>query len=236
MSVRHTILLKLTGASLVDRAGNISADTIRAIGRQIAALAPSHTFGIVIGGGNLFRGSQQGKSLGLTQARAHEIGMLATVMNALIIHDIFSQLGIESVVLSAIACPQIADQISSESIRQNIQQGKTIIFAGGTGNPFLTTDTCAILRALQIEATQVWKGTTVDGIYNQDPAYAQHAHKIDRISYDEIISKRLGIMDITAYCLAREHAMPIRVFNIFEKNILIDCAHNQAIGSIIDKE
>jgi uridylate kinase len=233
MQAKATILLKLTGAVLRDSTGNLSGDAIRSVAIQIKQLSATHHFGIVIGGGNFFRGNQQGKELGIIPAAAHEVGMLATLMNAVIIRDIFAQQGIASVILSAIACPQIAASVCHESIADALDQGKTIIFAGGTGNPFLTTDTCAIIRALQMGALQVWKATNVDGIYTHDPKTAAACDKITRISYDTIIAQRLGIMDMTAYCIAQEQEMLIRVFNIFTPNILVDCAHNDAIGSTI---
>lgn len=233
MPDKTTILLKLTGATLSDSAGTLACNTIRDIAQQLVRLAATHQFGIVIGGGNLFRGNQHGAQLGISAAARHDIGMVATLMNGLIIRDIFAQAGIDTIVCSAITCPQLSVPIATQTIADAKKSGKTIIFVGGTGNPFLTTDTCAIIRALQIGASAVWKGTTVDGIYTQDPRRVPNATKIARISYHDIISQRLGIMDMAAYGIAQEYGIPIRIFNIFTPDILVNCAQTDAIGSII---
>ncbi len=232
MSKRTTILLKVTGEAFLDpttKKPNI--DTIIAIGQQIKALQSTHHFGLVIGGGNFFRGDQEGKVLGVSPSYAHYIGMLATMMNGLVIKNTFEKLAIPTTMLCAIPCSEVGVTLSQQAIVDGLTQDHLLIFTGGTGNPFFSTDTTAVLRGLQMEANEVWKGTKVDGIYDIDPMINKHAQLLQHISYREAIEKKLGIMDATAFALAEREKMPIRVFNIFEENALIKAAQKADFGS-----
>lgn len=234
MKPQKTILLKLTGAILQDLENkNLSKNLICSIAEQIKQLQDTHYFGIVIGGGNFFRGSQHGKKLALQPAVGHQIGMLATVMNGLILKDVFEQHGVTSSLFCAVPSGEIGIPISQQAINHARNKHQCMIFTGGTGNPFFTTDTNAVLRALQINATEVWKGTNIDGIYDADPRTHKHAQKLKNVSYDYALQQGLRIMDATAYAMAREHKMPIHVFDIFSSNALIHASTNTAFGSII---
>ncbi len=234
MNSKKNILLKITGELLLasDKQSENSL-LIRSLAQQIKALASSHYFAIVIGGGNFFRGNNQGKALGITSNTSHYVGMFATIMNGLLITDIFQQEGLITTLLSALSIPEVGLPISPHTIECAMRTTNTIVFAGGTGNPFFTTDTAAILRGLQIKADEVWKGTIVDAIYDADPKKVLHAQQIKKISHQEVLNKNLAFMDTTAITLAQEHCMPIRVFNIFQPNALITAASDISFGSIV---
>lgn len=227
------ILLKLTGTILLDADGKLSSVHITQLARQLYALRSSHRFGIVIGGGNFFRGGQHGVAMGLQPTTAHQVGMLATMMNGLIIRNICMQLGLSTTVLCALPCPTVGQLVSEHAIQQAQQRDDIIIFTGGTGNPFFTTDTTAVLRALQMGADEIWKATDVNGIYHTDPRKQPDARFIPAITYNEALRQNLAIMDSTAYTLAAQHNLMIRVFNAFASDALIQAAHNQTFGSIL---
>jgi uridylate kinase len=230
---KKAIVLKLTGELLMHKDQHIDGSRIAAIAEHIKALHNTHHFSIVIGGGNFFLGSRQGVSLGLTPFIAHQIGMLATIMNGLIVNDIFEQHHLPSRLFSAFAIPEIAQPLSQQLIESALSANKCLIFSGGTGNPFFSTDTTAILRALQVNAVEVWKGTLVDGIYSSDPHKDTSAEFIPSISHQDILQKRLGIMDLAAIALAQQYRLPIRIFNIFHEKALLNAAQDQTFGSII---
>jgi len=228
------ILLKLSGEILTTSPINSTlsgSDLIVHIAKQIKELAPTHQFSIVLGGGNFFRGASDYTTYNISQATAHHVGMLATLSNGLIIQEKLRYAGVHTVLLSGIACPQIAQSITPQAIASALEKKHCIIFVGGTGSPFFTTDTTGVVRALQIEADQMWKGTKVGGIYHHDPEKIAHQTPIKTISYDDIISKQLHIMDLTAITMAKDHQMPIRVFNIFTHNALIQAAQKNDFGS-----
>jgi uridylate kinase len=220
-----TILLKLSGQILRDPA------LARDLGRQLVHLNTTHTLGIVVGGGNFFRGSREGKTWGLSATAADGVGMLATVMNGLILRDIFAQQSLESIVLGPCPLPGLVQAISQEVLDHARDQKKVVIFVGGTGNPFFTTDTAAIVRGLQLGADQIWKATDVDFVYDNDPDTHPDAKPLAKLTYDQALKNNLRIMDQTAFALAREHNVKIRIFNVFEKDALLNVAQNPNIGS-----
>jgi len=227
------ILLKLTGnVMLPDDTGRTA---IYSIIEQIQALSDQYLFGIVIGGGNLFRGSQHGKMLNLNQWPAHICGMLATCINGIIIHDLCIQKKIPAALFSAFDCPETGSPITPSHINQALEANKTVIFSGGTGNPYFTTDTNAVLRALEIGAIEIWKGTDVDGIYSADPKKDTDSQFINEISYDAFVEKKLSIMDTTAITMAAEHEIPIRIFNVLKPDTLKLATENTKSGSYIKK-
>ena len=174
---------------------------------------------IVIGGGNIFRGISLGDQ-GMTRATGDYMGMLATIMNSLALEDAFNKNNIVTRVQSAININQIVEPYVRAKSLQYLMENKVVIFSGGTGNPFFTTDTAAALRASEIDADIMIKATKVDGIYTDDPNKNNKAKKLDKVSFDEVISKRLRIMDATAFTLCREQRMPVGVINIFKPNSL----------------
>lgn len=234
MSTKKRVLLKLTGELLLSEdKKQLTAFTLNNLIRQLKELHSTHDFGIVIGGGNFFRGNQHGKALGLSAAAGHQVGMLATMMNGIIIKDLLEQQGLQTTLFSALTCPEIGSSITTQSIDNALQQGKILLFTGGTGNPFFTTDTSAILRGLQIKADEVWKGTHVDGVYSADPKKDPHAVLLSTVSYKEALEHRYGIMDATAFALAYEHRMLIRIFNIFTPHALKRASQEPHFGTRI---
>src|SRR3990170_1741163 len=176
MDDQRIILLKITGEALPSVTSSTSkapaldsASLIRAVAQQISALRETHKFAIVIGAGNIFRGSIQGKQLGMRESVSHQVGMLATMLNGLIIKELFDQEGIKTKLLTALDCPSVGDIISPSAISQAHAQNNCIIFVGGTGAPYFTTDTAAIVRGLQIGAHEIWKATNVNGVYTDNP-------------------------------------------------------------------
>ena len=237
MSTIKIILLKLTGEILFDPIHHMLDSTlIRTIAKQIKTLNNSHYFGIVIGGGNFFRGTKHGTWLGINPSVGHQIGMLATMMNGLIVKDLFDQEGIPSSLFCAVPSPEVGVPISDQGIKAALSKGHCLIFSGGTGNPFFSTDTTSVVRALQIQAHEVWKGTNVDGIYTADPHKNPNAQLIPHISYDKVLMQNLGIMDGPAIALAKTHILPLRVFNIFKENALITAATDESFGSVVKPE
>jgi uridylate kinase len=226
-----TVLLKLSGEFVAPQHKKHLLNIIK----QIKQLQKNHRFAIVIGGGNIFRARKEGNEFKLTQQTADNIGMLATVMNGLVLQEYFLQNEIPTSCLSAIAIPSLVKCISQETITQALNEKKCIIFAGGTGNPFFTTDTNAVLRALQINANEIWKATTIDAIYDDDPTKNPQAKPLKKITYTDTIKKQLHFMDLTAITLAQQHALKIRVFNAFSENALLNVARNIKFGSTVSE-
>ncbi|MBY0353392.1 uridine monophosphate kinase [Candidatus Babeliales bacterium] len=227
------VLIKISG-QLFDHAGAVfNKEFATALSKQLVELQKTMLFGIVIGGGNFFRGHQHGQQLGLPRSAADTVGMLATMMNGVILHNFLREAGIDALLLSALEAPQVAPSISQQTIDQALRNKQCIIFAGGTGNPFVSTDTNAIIRALQIDADQVWKATNVDAVYDADPSKNVHAKAYKQLSYQEVMSKQLKVMDSAAIALAQEHNVVIRVFDVFAPNALLNAASDQTIGSTI---
>lgn len=234
MSTRRRVLLKLTGEVLLSQdKKSLTASVLNTIIMQIKKLHATYDFGIVIGGGNFFRGNQHGRLLGLTASAGHNVGMLATMMNGIIIKDLFEQHGLKTVLLSALPCSEIGSPITTQAITDALNQARIIVFMGGTGNPFFTTDTSAILRGLQMNADEIWKGTLVDGVYSSDPKKDPQAILLHTVSYQETLEHRYGIMDLTAFALASEHKMPIRIFNIFAADALQRVVEESGFGTRI---
>lgn len=232
------ILLKLTGTILQSsntRSGKAIHDFVVTLAEQLKVLHSRYHFGIVIGGGNFFRGDEQGVAYGISSSVGHQVGMLATVMNGFILQDIFRQVGIESTILSAqpLSGIGIAYTAHQENIDHALANNRIIIFAGGTGAPFFTTDTTAVVRALQMHSHIIWKATTVDGIYSANPHQNTHAEKYAQITYNEAIAKELGVMDLAAFVLAYKHKLQIRVFNIFDTQALIRAAEDISFGTLV---
>lgn len=227
------ILLKLSGELLTVTSATQQNEIILSVIKQVKDLSDRFQFGIVIGGGNFFRGAQHGKVLGLSRSTADSVGMLATVMNGLMLQDLFAQHGLPVKVVSSIVMPAVVTPSSSIAIREALQQGFHIIFAGGTGLPYVTTDTNAVIRALQIEATELWKATKVDFVYEADPVKNPQAKALPNLTYQQALDERLAVMDATALTLAQEHSLRTRVFNIFAHEALLHVAHNKQFGSTI---
>jgi len=228
------ILLKLSGEALMgDGAYGISRQTIDAIVAEIASVARLGVeVGVVIGGGNIFRGLAPGAA-GMDRATADYMGMLATVMNALALQDAMRQAGVASRVQSALNIEQVVEPyIRGKAIRY-LEEGKVVIFAAGTGNPFFTTDTAAALRASEVGAEIVLKATKVDGVYTSDPVKDPGAKRYSRVSFDEAIRRNLKVMDATALALCRDQRLPVNVFSIFRKDALRRIVAGEDEGTLV---
>src|SRR5512134_2516370 len=228
------ILLKLSGEALMgEDAYGINRQTIEAIVQEIAAVVRMGVeIGVVIGGGNIFRGVAPGAA-GMDRATADYMGMLATVMNALALQDAMRQAGMAGRVQSALNIEQVVEPyIRGKAIRY-LEEGKVVVFAAGTGNPFFTTDTAAALRASEVGAEIVLKATKVDGVYTADPHKDAAARRFERISFDEAIQRNLKVMDATALTLCRDQKLPVTVFSIFKKHALQRVVTGENEGTLV---
>lgn len=215
------ILLKLSGEALMGpEAFGYHADTLSGIVAQIKDVAELGVqVGIVVGGGNLFRGAT-GALGGMDRATADSMGMLATVMNSLALKDALQAANVPAVVMTAVSIAHVGEPFEREAALRHLQNGQVVIFGGGTGNPFFTTDTAAALRGAEIGAELMLKATKVDGVYTADPKKDASAIRYERLSFDEAIAKKLGVLDLAAFALCREQGLPLAVFSIFKPGAL----------------
>jgi len=209
------VLLKLSGEALQGSQGyGVDPEVLADLSSELAQVhANGVQLGLVIGGGNIFRGVA-GASAGMDRAHADYMGMLATVINALAMQDALEKAGVPTRVMTAIKMPEVAEPYIRRRAISHLEKGIAVIFAAGTGNPFFTTDTAAALRAMEIGANVILKGTKVDGIYDSDPVKNPDATRFAEIGYTEVLRRHLKVMDATAISLCRENAMPIAVFNM----------------------
>ena len=228
------VLLKLSGEALMgDDTYGINRQTIDRMVREIAGVsAMGVELAIVIGGGNIFRGVAPGAS-GMDRATADYMGMLATVMNSLALQDAMRQVGVVARVQSALKIEQVVEPYIRPKALRYLEEGKVVIFAAGTGNPFFTTDTAAALRGAEMGAEIIFKATKVDGVYNADPALDPHAVRYDRISFDEAIGRNLKVMDATAFALCRDQRLPIKVFSILKEGALKRAIQGDDEGTLV---
>lgn len=228
------ILLKLSGESLMGQQGyGIEAQRLESYAQQIHEIAQQGIqIGIVIGGGNIFRGLS-GAQQGFDRVSGDQMGMLATVINSLALRSALQQKGQKVRLLTSINMAPIGALYDKQKVLRLFDKGEVVIIAGGTGNPYFTTDTASALRAIEIEADIMFKGTRVDGIYSADPEKDPHATKFETITYDEILQKNLRIMDLTAITLCKENKMPIYVFDMDTPGNLMKVVQGQKIGTLV---
>ena len=228
------ILLKLSGEALMgDDQFGINRNTIARMVEEVAEITRLGVeVAVVIGGGNIFRGVAGG-AVGMDRATADYMGMLATVMNALALGDTMNKAGLIARVMSAISIEQVVEPYVRPKALQYLEEGKVVIFAAGTGNPFFTTDTAAALRGAEIGAEVVLKATKVDGVYSADPQKDPLATRYNKISFDEAMAKNLGIMDATAFALCRDQKLPIRVFSILRHGALKRVVMGEDEGTLV---
>ena len=234
MPAYKRILLKLSGEALMgDDAFGINRATIVRIVEEVAEVTRLGVeVAVVIGGGNIFRGVAGGAA-GMERATADYMGMLATVMNSLALGDALEKAGIKARVMSAIAIDQVVEPYVRPKALQYLEEGKVVVFAAGTGNPFFTTDTAAALRGAEIGAEMVLKATKVDGVYTADPKKDPSATRYSQLSFDEAMAKNLGIMDATAFALCRDQKLPIKVFSIFKNGALKRVVMGEDEGTLV---
>ncbi|WFE68342.1 UMP kinase [Thiomicrospira sp. R3] len=228
------ILLKFSGEVLMGRADfgwdiNVltqvaeQVKSIRALGVEVA---------IVVGGGNVFRGAQV-QSDKIQRSTADQMGMMATVMNAIALRDVFESMSLTTRVMSAQAMASVTEGFSANAAQKALSAGDVVVFAGGTGNPFFTTDTAAALRGIEVNADVVLKATKVDGIYEADPFKNPDAKRYSKLSYTQVIQKNLQVMDLAAFALCRDHAMPIRVFDMLKTGAIERILQGEDEGTLV---
>jgi uridylate kinase len=228
------ILLKLSGEALLGGEDyGIDPAIIHRIASEIAEVSRLGVeIAIVIGGGNIFRGAGLAQS-GIDRVTADHMGMLATVMNCLALQDALESIGVDARVMSAISVHDVCEDYIRRRAVRHLEKGRVVICAGGTGNPFFTTDTAAALRAIEVGADIVLKATKVDGVYSADPVRDPSATRFDRLDYDRVIASKLGVMDANAIVLCRDQNMPIRVFNVFGEGNLVRIVKGESIGTLV---
>ncbi len=228
------VLLKISGEALIGaQEHGIDPATLKAVCEEIAAASRLGVgIGLVIGGGNFFRGFSAAE-LGVDRVTGDQMGMLATVINALAVQDTLESLGVPTRLQTAVAIHQVAEPFILPKAIRHLEKGRVVLFAGGTGNPFFTTDTAASLRAKQIKADILLKGTKVDGIYSDDPQKNAQAQKFERLSYLDVVDRHLAVIDTTAVTFCMDHKIPIRVFNFRQRGNLCRILQGGPIGTLI---
>ncbi len=228
------ILLKLSGEALLgDEDYGIDPVIIGRIARELLEVINTGVqIAVVIGGGNIFRGAGLAQS-GIDRVTGDHMGMLATLMNSLALQDAMEKVGVDARVMSAISVHAVCEDYIRRRATRHLEKGRVVIIAGGTGNPFFTTDTAAALRAIEVGADIVLKATKVDGIYSADPKIDKDAQMYESLSYDEVIEGKLGVMDANAIVLCRDQGMPIRVFNVFGSGNLMNIVKGEKVGTIV---
>lgn len=231
------ILLKLSGEALMGEGGfGIDTEVLARIAGEVRELCRLGVeVGMVIGGGNLFRGEGLAKA-GMDRVTADHMGMLATVMNSLAMQDTLERLGVFTRVMSAVRVNQVCEDYIRRRAIRHLEKGRVVIFAAGTGNPFFTTDSAASLRAIEISAEVMLKATKVDGIYSADPFKDPTAERYERLTYDEALARKLQVMDATAIVMCREHDLPLKVFNVNRHGDLVRVVCGGDLGTSVVRE
>tara|TARA_Y100000813_G_scaffold1205_1_gene936 strand:+ start:2154 stop:2861 length:708 start_codon:yes stop_codon:yes gene_type:complete len=231
----NRILLKLSGEALMgDKQFGIDTEKLSAYANEIkTAVDFGVEVAVVIGGGNIFRGVQI-EGQGLDRVQGDYMGMLATIINGMALQSALEKANVETRLLTAIKMEQVAEPFIRRRAMRHLHKGRVVIFGGGTGNPYFTTDTAATLRAIEIEADVILKGTRVDGIYTADPEKNKSATKYDTITFKEVYEKELNIMDMTAFTLCKENKLPIVVFDINKKQNLYKMLQGESVGTLVN--
>lgn len=231
------VLIKLSGEALMGSMDfGIEPVMMSRVAREITEISDMGVeVGLVIGGGNIFRGEGLAKS-GIERVTGDHMGMLATVLNSLAMSDTLEKLGKQCRVMSAVRINRVCEEYVRRRAVRHLEKGRIVIFAAGTGNPFFTTDTAGCLRAIEIEADVIMKATKVNGVYDSDPAINPDAKRYDSLTYSEVIEKNLGVMDLTAIVMCRDNNLPLRVFNLNDEGALPATMIDQTIGTSVVME
>lgn len=232
MSNYKRVLLKLSGEALSgDKKMGFDEDTCIRVAKQVLELTQMGIeVGIVIGGGNFWRGRQ---SETIDRTKADQIGMLATVMNCIYVSEIFRYVGMKTAVLTPFACGSMTKLFSKDRAMKYLGQGKVVFFAGGTGHPYFSTDTATMLRAVEIEADAILLAKAIDGVYDSDPKLNEKAKKYDEISIEDVLEKKLAVIDLSATIMCLEHRLPMLVFGLGEENSIVNCVNGKFSGTKI---
>ncbi|MCH2140029.1 MAG: UMP kinase [Phycisphaerales bacterium] len=230
------VLLKISGESFAkSEVGGIDSVELHRIATEIAAVASSGVhLAVVVGGGNMIRGANLARRLQIDQSTADYMGMLGTVMNGMALKEALEHVGQPARLMSAISMPAIAEDFIRKRALRHMEKGRCIILAAGTGNPFFTTDTCASLRATELNCEVVLKATKVDGVYDCDPAKDPSAKRFDHLTFSQAIEDRLAVMDLTALSMCMEHDLPIIVFNFKQDGAIQSVVQGAEVGTLID--
>lgn len=228
------VLLKLSGEALQgDHLFGIDAGKLARVAQEVASVTQLGVqVALVIGAGNLIRGADL-CAAGFDRISADQMGMLATVINGIALRDAISNKSVPVILMSAFGIPSIAEQADRAKAHEYMQRGHVVIFAGGTGNPLVTTDSAAALRGIEINADIVLKATKVEGVFDEDPIKNPNAEQFDQLSYEEVITRRLGVMDLTAILLCQDHGLPLRVFNMNKTGALKRIVMGEEVGTLI---
>lgn len=231
------ILVKLSGEALLgDEDYGIDAGMLKRIAGELRDLTQMGVqIAVVIGGGNIFRGAGLART-GMDRVTADHMGMLATVINALAMQDSLESLGVYARVMSALRINEVCEDYIRRRAVRHLEKGRVVIFAAGTGNPFFTTDTAASLRAIEINAEVLLKATRVNGVYDSDPLQNPGAKRYARLTFDQVLNDRLGVMDATAIVMCRENRLPLRIFNLFEPGDLLRIVQGEDVGTAVCSE
>ena len=231
----HRILLKLSGEALMgNQQYGIDPDRLKEYAEEIKAVVDKGVqIAIVIGGGNIFRGLS-GSSKGVDRVQGDHMGMLATVINALALQSSLENEGIETRVQTAIKIDEVAEPFIRRRAMRHLEKGRVVIFGGGTGNPYFTTDSAAVLRAIEIKADVILKGTRVDGIYSADPEKDQNAIRYNQITFEDVLRKGLKVMDTTGFTLSQENELPIVVFDMNKAGNLMKVVTGEDVGTVVN--
>lgn len=227
-------LLKLSGEALAgDKGFGLDFTVVERLTDEIKAVRQSGAdLGVVIGGGNIMRGSQASRQ-GMDRVSADYMGMLATIINALALQDILERKGVDTRVMTAIRMEALAEPYIRRRAVRHLEKGRVVLFAGGTGNPYFSTDTAAVLRALEIEARIILKATNVDGVYSADPKKDPQAKFLAEVSYQDAIVQGLGVMDANAFALCKDNSLPIGVFNVNQTGAIVRILKGERIGTLV---
>jgi uridylate kinase len=228
------VCVKLSGEVFGGKSGiGFDQAVIDSLARQVQEVYELGTqIGLVVGGGNIFRGARSAPE-GMDRVAADHMGMLATVINAIFLQDSLERHGLETRVMTAIEMRSIAEPYIKRRMKRHLEKGRVVIFAAGTGNPFFTTDTAAALRASEMGADVLVKGTKVDGVYDKDPFQHPDARRFEKLSYQEVLSQDLSVMDATAVAFCKENHIPILVLNIEQANVLSRAVRGEAVGTVV---
>lgn len=226
------IMLKLSGEALAgEKKTGFDEETVRGVAKQVLEITQKgHQVGIVIGGGNFWRGRS---SNAIDRTKADQIGMLATVMNCIYVSEIFRSVGMKTAIMTPFQVGAFTELFAKDRVNEYFEEGRVIFFAGGTGHPYFSTDTGVVLRAIEIEAQTILLAKSIDGVYDDDPRTNPAAKKYDEVSIDEVIAKNLQVVDMTASILARDNKMPMVVFGLNEENSIVNVANGKITGTIV---
>lgn len=232
------VLLKISGEMLAGEMGfGLDAETLNYIASEIVSVANAGVeVAVVVGGGNFIRGDAFSQKGGFDRSVADQMGMMGTVINGLALQNAIEKNGVLARVQSAITVSQVAEPFIIRRALRHLEKGRIVVFAAGTGNPYFTTDTAGVLRALEIHADALIKATKVDGVYDKDPRKHDDAVKYDHVGYNEILAKQLAVMDMTAFTMCREHKLPVVVLDLNQKGAMLQAVLGHAVGTVVDGE